>query len=66
MTGEKDKDGDLWWLSWRDYDGTANKWTITGGTGKYQGMTGTGSVTVMMQSADGRTVNRWQGSWTMK
>ena len=61
-----DKDGDVWWLSWADYDGNGNTWTILGGTGKYEGMTGSGTVAVLMQSADGRLVNRWQGSWSMK
>jgi hypothetical protein len=61
-----DKDGDVWWLSWADYDGNGNTWTILGGTGKYEGISGGGTITAMMQSADGRLVNRWQGSWTMK
>lgn len=61
-----DKDGDVWWLSWGDYDGNSNTWTILGGTGKYDGMTGGGKVSVIMQSGDGRSVNRWEGTWTMK
>lgn len=61
-----DKDGDVWWLSWSDYDGNGNPWTILGGTGKYEGMTGGGTVSLMMQSGDGRMVNRWEGNWTMK
>ena len=61
-----DKDGEVWWLSWSDANANGNTWAILGGTGKYAGMTGRGTVTVLMQSGDGRLVYRWNGAFAMK
>lgn len=60
-----DGDNDIWWLSWttKGDDGT---WTVMGGTGKYEGMTGEGTSKVLSQSADGRFALRWEGTANMK
>ena len=44
-------------------DGT---WEVMGGTGKYEGMTGTGTSKVLSQATDGRFAVRWEGTWEMK
>jgi hypothetical protein len=38
-----DNDGDVWWLTFNAEAGSS-KWTIVGGTGKYEGMTGSGET----------------------
>lgn len=43
-----------------------NTWGFTGGTGKYEGITGGGTTTTLAQMADGRTAITWDGTWTMK
>ncbi len=60
-----DGDSDIWWLSWttKGDDGT---WEVMGGTGKYDGMTGSGTSKVLSQAADGRFVVRWEGTWELK
>lgn len=60
-----DVDGDVWWLSYEgDTDGS--QWTITGGTGKYAGMTGGGTTDNLLITADGRFAIAWQGTLQMK
>ncbi|MCG8440361.1 MAG: hypothetical protein MI723_00995 [Caulobacterales bacterium] len=59
-----DADGDLWWLSWESTE-TGSTWEIIRGTGKFEGMTGGGDTTNLVQLPDGSFVIRWDGSWTM-
>jgi len=60
-----DVDGDVWWLSFQgDTDGS--QWTVTGGTGKYAGMTGGGSTDNLLITGDGRFAIAWDGTLQMK
>jgi hypothetical protein len=59
-----DKDGDTWWLEYH-IGPQGDTWTIIGGTGKYKGMKGGGTTTELVQTADGRLVITWKGSWTI-
>lgn len=58
-----DKDGDVWWLSYHN-GSQGNTWTFIGGTGKYKDIKGGGTSVYLLQTADGRFVNSWKGSWT--
>jgi hypothetical protein len=44
-----DEDGDVWWLSWTSDESGQSRWTITGGTGKYAGIEGTGETIFTME-----------------
>lgn len=64
-----DQDGDVYWLWWRmDAAGTAacqlacGSWGMYYGTGKYEGMTGTGTWNMATQFADGSN----RGTFTYK
>lgn len=59
-----DRDGDLFWLSWRA-NATGSDWTFTGGTGKYAGVTGGGKTVNAVQAPD-RLVITWEGRWTTR
>ena len=61
-----DNDGDIWWLSWISNDDGSSAWKVTGGTGKYKGMTGSGKSEWIVQMSDGRSVLHWDGKWIMK
>lgn len=62
-----DADGDIWWLAFTNLDGEGGgEWHILGGTGKFEGMEGSGTTDLLSASPDGRTTIRWTGSWTMK
>ena len=62
-----DADGDIWWLAFTNLNGDGEgEWHILGGTGKFEGMEGSGTTEVLSSSPDGRTTIRWSGSWTMK
>jgi hypothetical protein len=48
-----DADGDVWWLTWSAGSEKSN-WTVVGGTGKYLGLSGSGttfSINADLQSA---------------
>lgn len=60
-----DAQGDVWWISWSG-SGQESRWTILGGTGKYEGMTGSGTAKWLTQKPDGRGIVRWDGTWRMK
>jgi hypothetical protein len=61
-----DKDGDIWWLTWTGGADSTSNWRVTGGGGKYQGMTGQGKSEWLVQMAEGRSVLRWNGNFKMK
>lgn len=44
-----DKDGDVWWLAWTTDTSGESRWMITGGTGKYEGIAGTGKTVFSME-----------------
>ena len=60
-----DKDGDAWWLSYRN-KGDDRKWTVVSGTGKYSGMMGSGTTKLLAITSDGRMVISWNGTMQMK
>jgi hypothetical protein len=45
-----DKDGDVWWLTWTTETSGESTWTMIGGTGKYEGLTGSGKTTFTMEN----------------
>jgi hypothetical protein len=59
-----DKDGDVSWIWYHDA-GDVHTWAFMGGTGKYEGITGSGTTAQLGGSAD-RLVISWEGNWTMK
>lgn len=61
-----DNDGDIWWLTWSGNGDDSSTWQVTGGAGKYKGMTGSGKSEWIIQMSDGRSVLHWEGSWQMK
>ena len=60
-----DADGDIWWI-WYHNTSSERRWTIIGGTGKYAGMTGSGTTTVLGASPDGRLAITWEGTSSIK
>ncbi len=60
-----DKDGDAWWLSYSN-KGDDRKWTVVAGTGKYAGMTGSGTTKLLAVTPDGRMTIGWRGTMDMK
>lgn len=58
-----DGDGDVYFVWWRSERG-ARTWGILGGTGKFAGLTGGGTTTIMGVTEDGRVVIAWDGKWT--
>jgi hypothetical protein len=60
-----DKDGDAWWLSYTN-KGEDRKWTVVSGTGKYAGMTGSGTTKLLAITPDGRMTISWRGAMKMK
>jgi hypothetical protein len=60
-----DKDGDVWWL-WYNNKGDERRWSVISGTGKYEGMTGSGTTEVLSYMPDGRLAITWSGTINMK
>jgi len=60
-----DKDGDAWWLSFM-LTASGSNWTVMGGSGKYEGMTGGGTTTVDAHFPDGRLAEHYEGTVTLK
>lgn len=60
-----DKDGDIWTLWFRN-DGSGGPWGYINGTGKFQGIEGGGTWTAGPQWPDGRGINNWEGTYTLK
>ncbi len=60
-----DKDGDAWWLSYSN-KGDDRKWMVVAGTGKYAGMTGSGTTKLLAVTPDGRMTIGWRGTMDMK
>ena len=55
-----DKDGDTWSI-WYHNTLESRSWTIIGGTGKFHGMTGSGTTTALGATADGRVTVSYAG-----
>ena len=58
-----DPDGDVWWLSFTMEGDDPISWTITWGTGKYDGLSMSGVTSFVAQHADGMFVGRWEGDY---
>jgi hypothetical protein len=60
-----DKDGDVWWITFGgDFGG--GTWAFTGGTGKFDGISGGGTFKPVSQMQGGRSLSVWDGTWDMK
>jgi len=57
-----DPDGDVWWLSISMEGDSPIRWTVTAGTGKYQGIATSGINTLIAQHADGIVLGRFEGN----
>jgi hypothetical protein len=57
-----DPDGDVWWIWWRG-DAKGGTWGFLGGTGKFEGITGGGSLRYALAWPDGRFTLKWEGTW---
>jgi len=60
-----DGDGDTWWLSFMA-TAEGSRWTAMGGTGKFEGVSGAGTTTRDVRFPDGRLVQRYDGTMTLK
>lgn len=60
-----DKDGDVWTLWWRN-DANGGPWGMMNGTGKFEGMEGGGTWAIGPQWPDGRGINTWEATYTMR
>lgn len=59
----RDQEGDMYWFHyWNGPEG--NEWTLIGGTGKWEGITGGGTSEPIAADAGGTFAVRWEGSWT--
>jgi hypothetical protein len=52
-------DGAIAWVSFRNKAGQPGTWTSTGGTGRFEGQTGSGTTELVSNRGDGR-------AWTVK
>lgn len=59
-----DQDGDAWWLWWTS-DGATGDWTAITGTGKYEGLTASGTTAYDANFPD-RSVITYSGTVTLK
>jgi len=60
-----DRDGDVWWVAFSDGAGGPH-WSILRGLGKYEGMTGSGTFRVDIETPDGRASETYSGTITLK
>lgn len=60
----RDADGDMYWF-WYWNGPAGSEWGLIGGTGKFDGITGGGTSEAVAADPDGRSVVRWEGTWTM-
>ena len=60
-----DRDGDIWWI-WYSNTSQSRDWGFIDGTGKFEGVKGNGTTSVLSASPNGRLAVTWQGKWTMK
>ena len=57
-------DGHLWWIDIElGADGKV-RWTNKGGVGKFSKLTGSGTTTVLADFPDGKTINRFEGTYS--
>ncbi len=58
-----DPEGDLWWISIEIAPDAPIRWTVTAGTGKYDGLKMSGVNTAIAEHADGITLGRFEGNY---
>jgi hypothetical protein len=59
--------GDRLWVSYLNKPGQAGQWTVIGGTGRFEGATGSGSGEMVSQRGDGMSwTNQSKGTITTK
>ncbi len=62
--GTKDVN-DIWWIWWHNSP-SGRKWGFLGGSGKYAGISGGGTTTVISRGPHGQIEMRFEGTWTIK
>ena len=60
-----DADGDVWTI-WYGGDEDGGDWGYMGGTGKFEGIEGGGTFSAESQWSDGRGINSWKGTYTLR
>jgi hypothetical protein len=60
-----DADGDVWTI-WYAGNQDGGDWGYMGGTGKFEGIEGGGTFSAEVQWPDGRGVNSWEGTYTLR
>jgi len=60
-----DADGDVWTI-WYGGDEDGGDWGYMGGTGKFEGIEGGGTFSAESQWSDGRGINSWEGTYTLR
>lgn len=60
-----DADGDVWTL-WYSANQDGGTWGYMGGTGKFEGIEGGGTFSTGSAWADGRGINNWEGTYTLR
>jgi hypothetical protein len=58
-------DGDVWTI-WYAGDQDGGDWGYMGGTGKFEGIKGGGTFSAEVQWSDGRGINSWEGTYTLR
>ena len=58
-----DPDGDVWWIAIEVGPNAPIRWTITAGTGKYEGLVMSGVNNAIAEHADGITLGRFEGNY---
>jgi hypothetical protein len=60
-----DADGDVW-TAWYAGNQDGGDWGFMGGTGKFEGVEGDGTFSAGVQWADGRGINSWKVTYTLR
>ncbi len=58
-----DPEGDVWWIAIDMAPDAPIRWTITAGTGKYEGLAMSGVNNAIAEHADGITLGRFEGNY---
>lgn len=60
-----DQDGDVW-TAWYASDQSGGNWGFMSGTGKFEGVEGGGTFGSVAQWPDGRGINSWEATYTLR
>ena len=58
-----DPEGDVWWIAIDMAPNAPIRWTVTAGTGKYEGLAMSGVTNAIAEHADGITLGRFEGNF---